>query len=113
MLWASARAKEPWAIQELCRRFAPPTQSLHLIHEIEDDKFDYSKLTDDQLQQLQQAGVGGVMTCFTYPIALDDPAKGIKNERFLSPEFLDTLRYAAEKARQLGLNFGVCGGTGW
>jgi hypothetical protein len=53
------------------------------------------------------------MTCCTYPIALDDPAKGIKNERFLSPEFLATLRYAAEKARQLGLDFGVCGGTGW
>ena len=23
LLWEAARGKEPWAIQELCRRFAP------------------------------------------------------------------------------------------
>src|SRR5436190_18272400 len=41
---------------------------------------------DEQLEALQRAGVGGVMTCFTYPVALDDPARGIKNQPFLSPE---------------------------
>jgi hypothetical protein len=60
LLWQAAHRKEAWAIQELCRRFAPQTQSLHLIHEVDDDKFDYSKLTDDQIQQLdailEQAG---------------------------------------------------------
>lgn len=68
---------------------------------------------DRQFTELKRAGVGGVMTCFTYPVALDDPAGGVKNQRFLSPEFLETLRYAAEKAKQVGLEFGVCGGTGW
>ena len=52
LLWQAARGKEPWAIQELCRRFAPQTQSLQLIHEEHNDKFDYRKLTDEQLQQL-------------------------------------------------------------
>lgn len=53
LLWASARAKEPWAIQELCRRFAPESRSLRLVHEVDrDDGIDYSKLTDVQLQQL-------------------------------------------------------------
>ncbi len=60
LLWEAARNKEPWAIQELTRRFAPQTQSLHLIHEVDDDKYDYSRLTDDQLRQLdtilEQAG---------------------------------------------------------
>src|ERR1035438_10196766 len=46
LLWQAARGKEPWAIQEVCRRFAPQTQSLHLIQEVNDDKFDYSKFTD-------------------------------------------------------------------
>src|SRR5262249_23048034 len=68
---------------------------------------------DFQLEQLHQAGVGGVMTCFTYPVALDDPSRGIRNQRFLSPQFLDTLRYAARRARELGLEFGVCGRAGW
>ena len=61
LLWEAARSREPWAIQELCRRFAPQTQSLRFIQEVEDERFDYSKLTDEQMQQLEtiieQAGV--------------------------------------------------------
>src|SRR5713226_868682 len=53
LLWEAARSKEPWAIQELCRRFAPPTQSLHLIHEDDDDELDYTKLTDDDIRLLE------------------------------------------------------------
>src|SRR5712691_167967 len=60
LLWQAARNGEPWAIQELCRRFAPQTQSVQLIHEVDNDKLDYTKLTDDQIQQLdaifEQAG---------------------------------------------------------
>jgi hypothetical protein len=52
LLWEAARGKEPWAIQELCRRFAPPTQSLHLIHEEHNDELDYTRLSNEQLQQL-------------------------------------------------------------
>ena len=52
LLWKAARAKEPWAIQELCRRFAPPTQSVRLFHEVEDDNIDYSKLSNEELDQL-------------------------------------------------------------
>ena len=53
LLWKAARKGEPWAIQNLCQRFAPETQSLRLIHEVNDDQLDYSKLTDEQLDQLQ------------------------------------------------------------
>ena len=60
LLWEAARAKEPWAIQSLCQRFAPQSQSLHLVHEVNDDAIDYSRLTDEQLHQLdailEQAG---------------------------------------------------------
>jgi len=52
LLWQAARAKEAWAIQELCRRFAPQTQSLQLIHEENHDQLDYSQLSNEQLQQL-------------------------------------------------------------
>jgi hypothetical protein len=61
LLWEAARAKEPWAIQSLCQRFAPQTQSLRLTHEVNQDGIDYSKLTDEQLAQLdtflEQAGL--------------------------------------------------------
>ena len=60
LLWEAARSKEPWAIQELCRRFSPQPQSLHLIHEVDDDELDYSKLTDEQIQQLDAIFEQGV-----------------------------------------------------
>ncbi len=68
---------------------------------------------DYQLGLLKEAGVGGVTAYFMYPVALDDPALGIHNQKYLSEEFLNTFRYAAGKAKELGLRFGVNGGTGW
>lgn len=53
LLWAAARKREPWAIQDLCRRFSPETHSLHLVHELNDDEIDYSRFSDEQLQQLE------------------------------------------------------------
>jgi hypothetical protein len=53
LLWEAARNKEPWALQEVCRRFAPETQSLQVIQEVEDATVDYTKLTNEQLQQLE------------------------------------------------------------
>ena len=66
---------------------------------------------DYQLGLLQEAGVGGVMTFFMYPVATEGAA--VHNQRFLSPEFLDTFGYAARKAAAMNLRFSVAGGTGW
>src|SRR5580698_8018595 len=52
LLWQAAREKEAWAIQNVCQRFAPQTQSLKLTHEVKNDGIDYSQLTDAQLEQL-------------------------------------------------------------
>lgn len=68
---------------------------------------------DEQFRLLKEAGVGGIMTYFTYPVVLDDPAKGLKTERFLSPEFLKTFGEMARLAKAHGLRFGFSGGTGW
>ena len=53
LLWEAAREREPWAIQELCRRFAPEQHSLRLVHEVDDDEIDYTKFTDQQIQELE------------------------------------------------------------
>ena len=53
LLWEAARKREAWAIQELCRRFAPEAQSLRLVHEVDPNAIDYTKLTDDQIRQLE------------------------------------------------------------
>jgi hypothetical protein len=54
LLWSAARDKQPWAIQTLLQRLPPQTQSLKLVHEKGDDHgIDYTKLTDEQLRQLE------------------------------------------------------------
>ncbi len=68
---------------------------------------------DYQLGQAKAAGLGGLTAYFMYPFAVDDPAKGVVNQKFLSDEFLQTYAYAAGKAKYVGLRFGVNGGTGW
>jgi hypothetical protein len=68
---------------------------------------------DYQLNLAKAAGGGGVTAFFMYPVALDDPQKGIHNERFLSPAFLESLAYAAWRAKELGIHFSIAGGTGW
>ncbi|HWE86465.1 MAG TPA: glycosyl hydrolase [Terracidiphilus sp.] len=66
-----------------------------------------------ELQTMQQAGIGGVEIQPVYPMALDDPAQGIRNLRYLSPEFLDTVGYANRTARSLGMRVDITLGSGW
>jgi hypothetical protein len=62
---------------------------------------------------MQEAGLGGVLIYPEYPQHLDDPALGIKNLRFASPEYLDVYRYAIRAARRLGMTVDAVGGSGW
>src|SRR3954452_15119816 len=40
-----------------------------------------------EMRQMKEGGIGGVVGQPVYPLALDDPEAGIKNLKFLSPEF--------------------------
>jgi hypothetical protein len=66
-----------------------------------------------ELQQMKAAGIGGAELAFVYAEVLDDPAKGLKNLSFLSPEMLDDVRYAEEEGRKLGLRIDVTLCSGW
>lgn len=48
-----------------------------------------------------------------YPYELDNPSRGIKNQAYLSPEFLDHLKYAIDTAQELGFKIDLVMGTGW
>src|ERR1044072_5845737 len=62
-----------------------------------------------QLEREMRLMKGGGMSGFevqpVYPLSLDNSEKGIKTSPFLSPEFLNALRFTAGKARELGLRF--------
>jgi hypothetical protein len=66
-----------------------------------------------ELQQMKADGIQGAELAFEYPIVLDDPAKGLKNLPFLSPEMLDDVNYAQSEGRKLGLRIDVTLCSGW
>jgi hypothetical protein len=62
---------------------------------------------------MKEGGIGGFEVQPVYPLALDDPAGGIKNLSVLSDDFIEALRFTSEKASQLGLRFDLTLGSGW
>lgn len=66
-----------------------------------------------ELNVMHRAGITSVLIYPVYPISADDPARGIRNLRYLSPEFLGVLGHAARYARQLGMTVEMTIGTGW
>jgi hypothetical protein len=68
---------------------------------------------DRELRAMKAAGIGGVEIQPVYPLALDDPASGVRNLRFLSPEFAQALRYAVMRGQKLGLRVDLTLGSGW
>ena len=66
-----------------------------------------------EMRLMKEGGIGGFEVQPVYPLSLDDPEKGIKTSAFLSPEFLNALRFTADKAKDLGLRFDLTLGSGW
>jgi hypothetical protein len=66
-----------------------------------------------ELQQMKADGIQGAEIAFEYAQVLDDPAKGLKNLPFLSPEMLDDLNYAQAEGRKLGLRIDLTLCSGW
>ncbi len=66
-----------------------------------------------ELQQMKADGIQGAELAFEYAEVLDDPAKGLKNLPFLSPEMLDDVTYAQAEGRKLGLRIDLTLGSGW
>jgi len=66
-----------------------------------------------EMLRMKQGGIGGFEVQPVYPLALDDPRHGFENHPYLSDEFLDALRFASEKAKELGLRMDLTLGSGW
>ena len=66
-----------------------------------------------ELQQMKADGIQGAEIAFEYAEVLDDPAKGLKNLPFLSPEMLDDVNYAQAEGRKLGLRIDLTLCSGW
>ena len=66
-----------------------------------------------ELRVMRDGGIGGVEVQPVYPLLPDDPKTGHKNLPYLSDEFLDMLKFASQKAKELGMRFDLTLGSGW
>jgi hypothetical protein len=60
-----------------------------------------------EMRMMKAGGIGGFEVQATYPMQLDG------NMKYMSPEFLDALRFTGEKAKELGLRMDLTLGSGW
>ena len=66
-----------------------------------------------ELDEMQRADMGGVELQILYPLEADDPGKGVKNHWYLSPEYMEWIRFAAEEANKRGMEFDLTLGSSW
>ena len=59
-----------------------------------------------EIAAMAAAGIGGVEVAYVYPL-------GSTTTEFGSAEFLDDLRFAADRAHELGLRLDLTLGSGW
>src|SRR2546429_32237 len=68
---------------------------------------------EGEIRTMKAGGSCGVGAPKTYPLQLYKSLTGFWNYSFLSEEHLDALRFASEKAHELGLRFDLTLGSGW
>ncbi len=65
-----------------------------------------------EIHQMHDGGFGGFELASVYPLALDDPQKGIRNLPYASKEMVEMLRYAHEQEARLGMRVDLTLGSG-
>jgi hypothetical protein len=66
-----------------------------------------------EMRLMKDGGIGGFEIQPVYPVVLDDAAQNLVTHPFLSGAFIEDVRFAAQKARELGLRADVTLGSGW
>lgn len=66
-----------------------------------------------QLQEIKDAGMGGVEIQILYPISRDDKSDGIINIPYFSPEFFDIIDFTANACNELDLMLDFTLGSSW
>jgi hypothetical protein len=67
----------------------------------------------ENLDAMKAAGLDGFRIFPVYPLATDDPAHGIHNAPYLSPEFLQLVQEAVQYGSQIGMTADSLLGDGW
>lgn len=66
-----------------------------------------------ELDAMENAGIGGVELQILYPLEADDEKRGICNVDYMSPEYLDLIKFAADEAQKRNMQFDLTLGSSW
>ena len=66
-----------------------------------------------ELDFMEAAGIGGVELQILYPVHADDQEKGIQNLDYLSPGYVEMIRFAADEAAKRDMQFDLTPGSSW
>jgi hypothetical protein len=66
-----------------------------------------------ELTFMRDAGLGGAEIQPLYPVAVDDPSRGIRSVRYFTDEWYELLRHTVREGRRLGLAIDFTLGSGW
>jgi len=66
-----------------------------------------------EMRAMRDAGIGGFEVQPVYPVALDAASGQVRTLPFLSDGFIEALRFASAKSRELGLRMDLTLGSGW
>jgi hypothetical protein len=96
----TGKSAEPAGISELQQAFRQPPDDSRIMMRW---WWFGPAVTKPQLERemrfMKEGGIGGFEVQPTYPLALDGELQGVKNLKFMSPEFLDALGFTAAKAK--------------
>jgi hypothetical protein len=108
LLVVCARAADPANLAELQRGFAQPLDDARMMVRWWWFGPAVTKAElEREMRLMKEGGIGGFEVQATYPLQLGG------NLRYMSPEFLEMLRFTGEKARELGLRMDLTLGSGW
>jgi len=103
-----AFAADPANIAELKRAFAqPPDDARIMVRYWWFGPAVQKPEIERELRAMKEGGIGGIEVQTTYPLEVEG------NHSFLSDQHLEALRFAGEKARELGLRMDLTLGSGW
>jgi len=104
----AAAASQPANISELKQAFVrPPDDARIMVRWWWFGPAVNKAELEREMRAMKEGGMGGFEVQTTYPLELEG------NFRYLSDEFLDDLRFAGEKARELGLRMDLTLCSGW
>jgi hypothetical protein len=103
-----AMAADPASMAELRRGFEqPPDDARMMVRWWWFGPAVTKAELEREMRMMKAGGIGGFEVQATYPLQLEG------NMRYLSPEFLEALRFTGEKAKELGLRMDLTLGSGW